>query len=153
MLGVVQGMHEAVSLTGNVDDVTHSVRAVPQCFPEGCDVRAQAAFVDDGSLPDPLHEVLLGHHLSGIADQQDEDVEGPASKRNGLAVPVEPPFGRVEPEGSETGERKICAPPGDEQAPLSIQACRHRDPRFPPCPCPARYVMFSAGPGSDVDLH
>ena len=111
-LGNVQGMNEAVSLAGNIDDVTHSVRAVPECLPEGCNVRSQAAFVDDGSLPDLLHEVLLGHHLSSIADEQDEDVEGSASQRNGLPVPVEPPFGRVEPEGSEAGEREFDLPPG-----------------------------------------
>ena len=49
-LGNVQGMNEAVSLAGNIDDVTHSVRAVPECLPEGCNMRSQAAFVDDGSL-------------------------------------------------------------------------------------------------------
>ena len=97
-------MDEAVSLSCDVDDVTHSVRAVSQGFPEGRDLRTQAALVDAHPSPDLGYEFVLGHHLTGIPDQQDKDVEGPGSQPNGRSLPGKAPFGGEQPERPELGE-------------------------------------------------
>src|SRR5687767_10919156 len=101
--GICQRVDEAVTLAGDVDDVSHSIHAVHQDPPERSDLRAQAALIDTHAFPDLGHEFLLGYYLAGIPDQQEKDVQGSASQLNRLALPGEPPFGGEQPERSELG--------------------------------------------------
>ena len=50
-LGNVQGMNEAVSLAGNIDDVTHSVRAVPERYVQGPALHISTAEWDALQIP------------------------------------------------------------------------------------------------------
>jgi len=86
--------NERVALTGDIGDVA----AFAQRLAKRIDVKPEAAFLDDTVGPHLPQQLGFPNHLSGMLKQTGEDIEGPASKRNGLAVPLDQPAGTVHPE-------------------------------------------------------
>jgi hypothetical protein len=83
--------NERIALAGDIGDIA----ALAQRFAKRINVEPEAAFLDDTVGPHLPQQLGFPNHLSGTLKQAGENIKGPASKRDGLAVPLYQPAGTV----------------------------------------------------------
>jgi len=60
--------------------------AVAKQLPEGGDMNAEIAVIDEGRGPCDRHELALRHNLATPLHECNQEVEGSATEPNGLAI-------------------------------------------------------------------
>jgi hypothetical protein len=99
-----QWCDEAVAPVGSVHDVAAIVASIAQCLAQGGHMNGQVALDDDGAAPDRLEDVVLRNEGPDPLDQQHQDVEGTASKRDPGVSLHEHALRRPQREGSEADD-------------------------------------------------
>jgi hypothetical protein len=81
----VEGGDEPVAAPWDILDVAQAALPVAERPAQGRDVDAQVALLDENVRPNLGDDLLLGHELARPLDEGDEDGEGAAAERDGLA--------------------------------------------------------------------
>ncbi len=73
---------EAVAAAGHVGNVAGIPLAIPERSAQAGDLNAERRLADGQAWPDPGHNLVFGHHLVRMLDQDLQDVECAAAERD-----------------------------------------------------------------------
>src|SRR5882757_2413779 len=102
--GAPNGRHEAVAATRDIGHVADARLTIAEDLPEGGDMEAQAALLDDEIRPDPCHQFPLADDFGCMLDEHAEKVERAAAQIERGAILLEESLRREETEGTERDE-------------------------------------------------
>src|SRR5215813_11490004 len=73
---------ETVASPGNVNDEPISTVSVAQRATQGGNMDCEVGRLDEHVRPDARHQLLLADQCTGVIEQDDQDLQRTASKRN-----------------------------------------------------------------------
>jgi hypothetical protein len=83
--------YETVSAAGDCNDPLGACRGFAKGFPQSGDGDRNIVLFDGGVRPNLAHQGVLLDHLASLLEQNYQDFEGFAGKRDGLSVALERP--------------------------------------------------------------
>jgi hypothetical protein len=101
----LDGRDETIAAPGYVLDVSVVRPAVVEDLAQSRDVEPEAGFFDVYVSPDALQERVIGDDFPGVLDENDEQVECPATDLKRIALLLQPPLGREKTKRSERQNR------------------------------------------------
>ena len=84
------------------NDIALASLTVAQCLAQRCHVHPQVDVFDDAVRPDGGHQLLLAHHLAGVAQQSQENVHRSPTQSQRLIALKHQPLPGMNPIGAET---------------------------------------------------